>query len=155
VLKQTRSTRMLSSALGVSRHRLSQSVSDQTSRNQRSDKTPIDSMNKIREYYLRDSSSRLTTGKKQTRTHKGEKQQIRYLSDSIHNLWTRFDSEFSELSVSRTLFYYSRPFFVLQPRLSDREQCGCIKCCNLQVFTIEDFLAMRDCLTTVFYIFML
>jgi nitric oxide synthase oxygenase domain/subunit len=87
------------------------------------------------EFFLRDTSSRITTGKKQTRTVRGKKFQIRYLSDSINNLWDIFQAEYSDATISRTMFYRARPFYVLCPKLSDREQCGCIKCCNLQVKT--------------------
>jgi hypothetical protein len=132
VLKKNRSVRNLSAMLGVSRNQLSQSPS-QESRKPRSDKTSPATIKCIQDYYLRDTCSRLTTGKKQTKTNNGIKEQIRFLTDSIHNLWLMFDSEYPELAVSRTVFYNFRPFYVLQPRLSDREQCGCIKCCNLQV----------------------
>lgn len=129
-LKKRRLLRQVSTALSVHRRTLSQPVA---SRQSRSDSTSAEVIANIVEFYCRDSSSRLTTGRKETRTHKGMKEQIRYLNDSIETLWVIFKAEYPNESVGRTIFYLHRPFYVLPPEIQDRQQCGCLKCCNLQV----------------------
>jgi hypothetical protein len=132
-MANNRATRRIGRDLSVTRYRLCGNRSTETTRKLRSDRVSNDVSECIHNFYMCDTTSRLTTGKKQTRFYRRVKEQIRYLTDTIHNLWLRFDSEYPQLAVTRTLFYASRPFYIIQPRLNDREQCGCIKCSNLQV----------------------
>jgi hypothetical protein len=52
-------------------------------------------------FYLRDENSRITAGRKETRTKKGEKRQIRYLLFSQDTLFMKFCSEFGGDYISK------------------------------------------------------
>jgi hypothetical protein len=130
MLRKHRAFSHLSSAVAVDRRTLLQ---EDGGRKRRADTLGDGLLGLMYDYYLRDSSSRLTTGVKQTRSFKGVKEQLRLLNDSVWNLRLQFLAEYPEWYVGATKFYSARPFFVCQPRLQDREQCGCIKCCNFQV----------------------
>ena len=49
--------------------------------------------NEVVDFFLRDDNSRATAGKKETRTSKGVKQQIRYLNFTMDQLYHKFLSE--------------------------------------------------------------
>jgi hypothetical protein len=87
----------------------------------------------IREFYCRDDNSRATAGKKETKTYKKERRQLRYLQHNVGVLHAKFGAENPTLEVGKSTFYQNRPFFVLKPKLKDRAQCLCMKCCNIQV----------------------
>jgi hypothetical protein len=96
------------------------------------------SLNKqsVVEFLCRDDNSRMTAGKKQCRTYRGIKEQIRYLNHSMDILYEKWCTE-NGCDMSRSSFYQMRPFYVLRPRLSDREQCLCGECANLQVIFLS------------------
>jgi hypothetical protein len=86
------------------------------------------------DFLCRDDNTRLTAGKKDTRTSGKEKQQIRYLHFSIDVLYDKYVAEHPHIEISRTSFYRLKPFFILQPNMFCVEQCLCIQCTNMQVF---------------------
>ncbi len=80
---------------------------------------------KIEDFFLRDEVSRLTAGKKQTITRRKVKMQKRFLNDTLKNLHRKFLLENPSSHLSYTLFCCMRPFWVVQPSISDRETCLC------------------------------
>ena len=86
----------------------------------------------IQNFFCRDDNSRLTSGKKETKTQQKEKRQKRFLNFSIEFLYEKFKSENNE-AIGRTTFFTNRPFHVIKPKVNDRDQCLCIQCCNTQV----------------------
>ncbi|XP_045457589.1 uncharacterized protein LOC123667794 [Melitaea cinxia] len=91
--------------------------------------------NKIRKeienFYVRDDVSRMTAGKKQCRTFRKKKEQIRYLTDTVRNLYTMYRKEGGKYSLST--FNKYKPFYVLSPAVQNRETCLCIKHNNMQL----------------------
>jgi hypothetical protein len=87
----------------------------------------------IKFFIQRDDNSRITSGKKETKCKGGQKEQVRFLNCSMQHLFEKFIAENPEISVSRSFFYRQRLFFVVFPKLNDRETCLCIVCCNMQV----------------------
>ncbi|KAL0821918.1 hypothetical protein ABMA28_005315 [Loxostege sticticalis] len=79
---------------------------------------------KIRRFYLRDDVSRASAGKKETKTYKKQKHQKRYLLDTMSDLHKKFKEE-TGIKASINTFRRHRPFYVVKPRLSDRETCVC------------------------------
>jgi hypothetical protein len=86
----------------------------------------------VRQFFIRDDNSCMTSGKRQVKSLKGNEQQIHFLNYSIDNLYHKFCSENGEL-IGKTTFRNWKPFFVIKPRVSDRKQCLCQICENLQV----------------------
>ncbi|KAL2099467.1 hypothetical protein ACEWY4_005947 [Coilia grayii] len=84
----------------------------------------------VRQFYLRDDVSRLTTGKKNTITIQKVKKQRRLLCDFLQNLHIKFVAEHGD--VSYTFFCRHRPFLVVKPNAQDRETCQCKTHENLQ-----------------------
>ena len=80
---------------------------------------------KVKEFFERDDNSRMTTGKKQTLTRWGDKKQKRFLNDTIKVVYDKFCAETPDVKVSYSLFARLKPFWVVQPSLSDRETCQC------------------------------
>jgi hypothetical protein len=87
----------------------------------------------VHSFFCRDDNSRLTAGKNETKTYKRQKTQIRYLSHTVSTLYQKILSENPALKFGKSTFFKLRPFFVMKPTLSDRNQCLCSQCCNLQV----------------------
>jgi hypothetical protein len=87
----------------------------------------------VRDFYLRDDNSRITTGKKQTVTKNKLKEQKRLLLDSMLNLHEKFVAESPDNVISYITFTRLRPFWVRIPRASDRDTCMCIKHENVQL----------------------
>ena len=79
----------------------------------------------VKEFFERDDNSRMTTGKKQTLTRRGDKKQKRFLNDTIKVVYDKFCAEKPDVKVSYSLFARLKPFWVVQPSLSDRETCQC------------------------------
>ncbi|KAL0829793.1 hypothetical protein ABMA28_003276 [Loxostege sticticalis] len=76
-------------------------------------------MTEITKFFNRDDVSRSTAGKKETRTRNNHKMQIRYLVDTLKNLYATF-------------FRY-KPFYVLSPNASSRDTCMCMKHANMEL----------------------
>lgn len=86
---------------------------------------------KIRDFYLQDDVSRATAGKKETKTVKKLKMQKRYLLDNITNLYNKFKQN-TGINLSYTTFLRNKPFYVVSPKLSDRDTCVCKKHSNIE-----------------------
>jgi hypothetical protein len=124
------SNRFISQALKVSRQTLkSPEVPLKTLRQ----RVCVSISQLVMDFYVRDDNSRMSSGKKETRTKTGQKKQIRYLNFPIQYLYDKFRSEYTDIDVKRSFFYKKRPFFVLPPTLNNRELCGCALCSNTQV----------------------
>lgn len=76
---------------------------------------------KVVSFFERDDVSRITPGKKETVTKGANKMQKRLLLDSMKNLHLKFLAEQTNLRLSYSLFCRLRPFWVVQPKLSDRD----------------------------------
>jgi hypothetical protein len=101
----------------------------------------------VYEFYTRDDNSRLTSGKAETITKGKRKEQRRYLWYSLRTLHSKFCSENGEV-ISYATFCRLRPFYVLFPRMNNRESCVCIKCANLQVCYLIILRHIVCCLCT-------
>ena len=78
----------------------------------------------VKEFFERDDNPRMTTGKKQTVTRFGKKVQKRFMSDTVKVIY-EFCAEMPHLKVLYSLFARLKPFWVVQPSLSDRDTCQC------------------------------
>ncbi|KAL4719658.1 hypothetical protein ACJJTC_015207 [Scirpophaga incertulas] len=83
----------------------------------------------IHNFYLRDDISRATAGKKECKTKGKTKMQIRFLTDSILNLFQIFKREGGKASYSTLVRH--RPFYVLPPKLHNRDTCACKRHANI------------------------
>lgn len=80
-------------------------------------------------FFIRDDVSRATAGKRECKTFKKNKQQIRYLSDSLRALYLKYKKEGGLASFSSFCRY--KPFYVLSPNIHNRNTCLCIKHSNM------------------------
>lgn len=97
----------------------------------RKDKISSDCITTVRAFYENDDNSRLGAGKRECLTRKGVKKQKRYLSDSIANLYKKFQAE--HFKISYTTFCRLRPFWVITPNVNERDTCLCIKHANIDL----------------------
>ena len=79
----------------------------------------------VRLFFERDDVSRLTTGRKQTKTKSKLKNQKRFLMDTMRNVQRKFLAEYPNRLISYSLFCQLRPFWVVNPTLSERDTCLC------------------------------
>ncbi|XP_028175908.1 uncharacterized protein LOC114364103 [Ostrinia furnacalis] len=79
----------------------------------------------LHHFFLRDDISRATAGKKETLTKNKTKVQIRFLLDSMKNLYKIFKQEKPETRCSYYYFTRNKPFFVIKPSVDGREMCLC------------------------------
>ena len=77
---------------------------------------------RIKAFLERDDNSRITTGKKDTITRNGIKQQRRVLCDTMLNLHMKYHAEYPLSGVSYSLFCKLRPFYVVRPKDKDRKE---------------------------------
>ncbi|XP_045509228.1 uncharacterized protein LOC123704775 [Colias croceus] len=96
---------------------------------------PKKEANPVREeivkFYLRDDVGRCTAGKRECRTLDKEKQQIRYLLNTLQNLYEKYKKEGGNYKF--TTFYRYKPFYVLAPHLGSRNTCVCVKHNNIEL----------------------
>ncbi|CAH0555425.1 unnamed protein product [Brassicogethes aeneus] len=85
----------------------------------------------IKEFFERDDVSRMTAGKKEYITFKKEQKQKRYLLETIKTLHNKFLGSVP-YHVSYQSFCRLKPFWVLKPKVEDRETCRCIKHLNFE-----------------------
>ena len=85
----------------------------------------------VRNFYLRDDVSRVTTGVKRTVTFRKVKKQRRVLNDTLKNLYIKFKSETQTKKICYATFCNLRPFWVVFPQASDRNTCLCKICENV------------------------
>ena len=78
-------------------------------------------------FYLRDDNSRPAAGKRETITLKKEKRHKRFLNDSLKVglLHRKFLAENPERFLSYSSFSRLRPFYVVQPKLNNRDTTAC------------------------------
>lgn len=99
----------------------------------------------VKQFFLRDDISRLTTGKRNTVTVRKMKKQRRLLCDSLLNLHRKFLAENQE-KISYAFFCRQRPFWVMAPTDSDRETCQCKTHENIQFMADKLFcLGLATC----------
>ncbi|KAG8176379.1 hypothetical protein JTE90_020165 [Oedothorax gibbosus] len=79
---------------------------------------------KVTDFYLSDENSTQCPGKKDTVTKKGEKKQQRYLNDTLIELHKQFINK-SNCKISYALFCRHRPFWVIPPKIDERDTCLC------------------------------
>lgn len=82
-------------------------------------------VSEIIKFYNRDDVSRATAGKKEFKTQGKMKKQRRYLLDTLKELYKKYRAEGGRAKL--TCFKKYRPYYVIPPKLSDRETCGCVK----------------------------
>lgn len=110
----------------------------------------------IEAFFCRDDISRCTAGMKETKSKNKRKMQIRYLTDTIQNLYQIYKTEGGKFSF--TTFYRCKPFYVLSPTVRSRNTCLCIKHSNMEYMFIalkmnkaisyknmEEFLSVISC----------
>ena len=102
-------------------------------RKQRSDALNCEQVDTIRTFYERDDNSRLMPGKRDTVTLKKLKKQKRLLSDRMAILHAKFRYEHSEIDVGYTTFCRHRPFWVVVPKLENRDTCMCKRRSNVEL----------------------
>lgn len=81
--------------------------------------------NVVQTFYEDDSNSRQAAGKKECISHQNVTKQKRYLMDSLQNLHKKF-LQMGQQKISYALFCRLRPYWVIPPKVSDRETCACI-----------------------------
>lgn len=92
-------------------------------------------MKDIHDFFEREDVSRPSAGKNECITRNKDKVQKRYLLKPIYKLYKQYKAEGGEASLQT--FYRFRPFYVVKPRLQDRNTCACIKHCNLSFKAIS------------------
>lgn len=86
-------------------------------------------LKELNDFMNRDDVTRASAGKKEYRTLHKKRVQVRYLLDTMKNLHTKYKSEGGKLSYA--MFTRYKPFYILCPKLVDRNTCACIKHANL------------------------
>lgn len=86
-------------------------------------------MREIQRFFNRDDISRPTAGKQECKTKNKEKKQLRYLVDTMQRLHTKYRTEGGRASYATFARY--RPFYVISPKIKDRNTCACIKHANI------------------------
>ncbi|KAK6169376.1 hypothetical protein SNE40_020442 [Patella caerulea] len=81
-------------------------------------------------------------GKKDTITKLKNKKQIRLLNDSLKGLHAKYCNEFPAYMCSYATFCRQRPFWVVPPKLTDRDTCLCKKHENV-LLIIERLAALK------------
>lgn len=83
----------------------------------------------MEKFFTRNDISRMTSGKKECRTFKKDKKQIRYLTDTLMNLYKIYKSDGGKYGF--TTFFKYKPFYVLSPTMQSRDTCLCVKHSNV------------------------
>lgn len=86
----------------------------------------------VQNFYDNDDNSRICAGKRECVTRNGVKKQKRYLLDTISNLYKKFWNNNSGL-ISYQTFCRLRPFWVVAPKINERDTCLCIKHANIDL----------------------
>ena len=83
----------------------------------------------------KDENSRVCPGKKDTITLKKSKKQKRLLNDSLFNLHKTFILENTHVKLSYASFCKLRPFWIVSPKVTDRNTCLCSVHENMALIT--------------------
>lgn len=78
-------------------------------------------------FYNSNVCSRLTAGKKETKTKNKVKKQIRFLNDNLNNLHKDFVKVFPEHVMPYSSFCKLHPFCVVKPDYRQRDTCLCME----------------------------
>ena len=79
----------------------------------------------VKHFLEEDRNSIMVPGKRDTIIRFKQKKQKRYITDSLKNLHLKYVKE-ANMNISYSLFCRMRPFWIVQPKLSDRDTCMCI-----------------------------
>lgn len=79
----------------------------------------------VKVFLHRDDVSTIINGKTGEIRKAGQIYRKRFLTDTMENLHKKFLSENPNLNVSRSQFFKLRPFWIMRPRITDRETCAC------------------------------
>lgn len=93
----------------------------------------------VTSFLEKDECSRSCPGKKDTVTFKKDKRQKRYLNDSLFNLHKTFCLENPHLRISYATFCKVRPFWIVAPKVSERDTCLCVVHENMELLTNKLF----------------
>jgi hypothetical protein len=123
LLKKHRLYSVLRRYTGLSRKRLQDRKSARFEIQRR---TVTDQKKKaVTDFFERDDVSRPTAGKRETLTRMKVKKQKRFLLDPLSKLYNRFQVMHSEIAISFATFARLKPFWIVRPRISDRDTCLC------------------------------
>lgn len=86
----------------------------------------------VHNFYEDDSSSRMGAGKKEFITRKKVRKQKRYMLDSLLGLYKKFRQN-SRYRLSYQTFCKLRPFWVVIPKVDERDTCLCITHANIDL----------------------
>ncbi|KAJ8720807.1 hypothetical protein PYW08_006272 [Mythimna loreyi] len=89
----------------------------------------IKRIKEIQDFLRRDDNSRTTAGKRETKTFHKDKREIRYLQGSLEKLHKKYMEEGG--LASYTTFTRYKPFYILDPKVTQRNTCACVKHANL------------------------
>lgn len=92
----------------------------------------IENKEAVRKFLEKDECSRITSGKKETITKNKQNRQIRFLNDTMLNLYEKFKEE-TKIKMSYALFCRFRPFWVLVPNVNKRNTCLCVTHTNMEM----------------------
>lgn len=79
----------------------------------------------VETFLHRDDITTVINGKAGEMRKGGQIFRKRYLTDTMENLHKKFLGENPTLKISRSQFCKHRPFWIVSPRVTDRETCGC------------------------------
>ena len=85
----------------------------------------------VRYFLEQDENSQMCSGKKDHKTKNKVKIQKRLLLDTLKNLHQKYIRSHN-IKLSYSSFCRLRPFWVVEPTLSDRNTCACIKHANME-----------------------
>lgn len=91
----------------------------------------------IQDFMEKDENSRMCPGKKDFVVKHKIKKQKRIMLDSFKNLHKKYLASKESFKISLATFWRNRPFWVVVPKLSDRDTCGCIKHSNMHLLTMS------------------
>ena len=88
----------------------------------------------VRSFLEQDANSRMCAGKREYVVKQGQKEQKRYLCDTLLNLHRKFCLQHTNV-MSYATFCRLRPFWIVEPKAKDRETCGCVRHDNMRFLT--------------------
>lgn len=105
-------------------------TSGNTCRKKRRDSVLNSVIGLVKDFLEEDTNSRMCPGKKDVVIFRKKRAQKRLLLDSLKNLHQKFNKT-SNKKISYSTFLKCRPFYIIPPKLSDRDTCVCIKHANI------------------------
>ena len=132
-LKKYEVMKEVSRSLGISHKALGKECRIEFRRQKRNMVQSRENTQLIQDFLMRDDNTTMKAGKKDTRTRRGVKKQIRLLNDTLVNLHLKFLSEYPQQKVSLATFCRARPFYVIHAKISDRDTCLCMKHDNIRL----------------------